>query len=189
MWIAGFTTDLHNFAFLGKNPRLGCASDWVWFNVPHGPLKQIDSFIAAQKACEEGREEVRLSEHIQLVQRQYSIHSHPDMHRTYSKLYRHERVIWMSTSVPWKQEERSLLNMRSLRWICFQTPPKIIPQKAKLAGLDSAFHPEVCWERSTAIETNKCTSCSLLCSGSHPGSCFNFQNCFHLAFANTLSVL
>ena len=55
---AGFTTDLHNFAFLGKNPRLGCASDWVWFNVPHGPLKQIDSFVAAVKACKNGKEEV-----------------------------------------------------------------------------------------------------------------------------------
>ena len=54
----GFTTDLHNFAFLGKNPYLGCASDWVWFNVPHGPLKQIDSFVAALKARAAGQEEV-----------------------------------------------------------------------------------------------------------------------------------
>jgi len=56
---AGFTTDLHNFAFLGKNPYLGGASDWVWFNVPHGPQKQIDSFVSALLACKAGKETVR----------------------------------------------------------------------------------------------------------------------------------
>ena len=58
---AGLTTDLHNFAFLGKNPYLGAASDWVWFNVPHGPQKQIRSFISSLKACRAGKEQVRLS--------------------------------------------------------------------------------------------------------------------------------
>ena len=60
---AGFTTDLHNFAFLGKNPYLGAASDWVWFNVPHGPQKQIRSFISSLKACRAGKEQVRLSQY------------------------------------------------------------------------------------------------------------------------------
>ena len=32
-------TDLHGHAFLGRRPRLGLACDWVWWNVPHGPLK------------------------------------------------------------------------------------------------------------------------------------------------------
>jgi hypothetical protein len=59
MRAAGFTTDLHNFAFLGKNPYLGGASDWVWFNVPHGPQKQIDSFVSALLACKAGKETVR----------------------------------------------------------------------------------------------------------------------------------
>ena len=60
-WGAGYTTDLHNFAFLGKNPDIGTASDWVWFNVPHGPLKQIESFVAAQKAVRKGKRAVRIT--------------------------------------------------------------------------------------------------------------------------------
>ena len=55
---AGFTTDLHNFAFLGKDPYVGAASDWVWFNVPHGPQKQINSFISVLQACRKGKEKV-----------------------------------------------------------------------------------------------------------------------------------
>jgi hypothetical protein len=36
---ASSLTDLHGHAFLGRRPRLGLACDWVWWNVPHGPLK------------------------------------------------------------------------------------------------------------------------------------------------------
>lgn len=55
---ADFKEDLHNFAFLGKSARIGTASDWVWYNVPHGPQKQIESFIHGQKCIREGKEEV-----------------------------------------------------------------------------------------------------------------------------------
>lgn len=44
-----FRKDLHNFAFLGRSPRIGTASDWVWYNVPHGPQKQLDSFLQGQR--------------------------------------------------------------------------------------------------------------------------------------------
>ena len=46
---ADFKADLHNFAFLGKTARIGTASDWVWYNVPHGPQKQIESFFQGQR--------------------------------------------------------------------------------------------------------------------------------------------
>lgn len=55
---ADFKKDLHNFAFLGKTARIGTASDWVWYNVPHGPQKQIESFICGQKCIRVGKEEV-----------------------------------------------------------------------------------------------------------------------------------
>ena len=55
---ADFRKDLHNFAFLGKGPRIGTASDWVWYNVPHGPQKQVESFFQGQRCIREGREQV-----------------------------------------------------------------------------------------------------------------------------------
>ena len=55
---ADFRKDLHNFAFLGRSPRIGTASDWVWYNVPHGPQKQVDSFFQGQRCIREGREQV-----------------------------------------------------------------------------------------------------------------------------------
>ncbi|KAK9828719.1 hypothetical protein WJX72_001703 [[Myrmecia] bisecta] len=51
--------DLHNFTFLGKNPRIGTASDWVWFNVPHGPQKQMDCFFRAYECWRLGKEQAR----------------------------------------------------------------------------------------------------------------------------------
>ena len=55
---ADFRKDLHNFAFLGRSPRIGTASDWVWYNVPHGPQKQVESFFQGQRCIREGREQV-----------------------------------------------------------------------------------------------------------------------------------
>ena len=55
---AGFK-DLHNFAFLGANPRIGCASDFVFAYVPFGPLKQLEMYFHAVEACRQGREGVR----------------------------------------------------------------------------------------------------------------------------------
>ncbi|CAK0786243.1 hypothetical protein CVIRNUC_009456 [Coccomyxa viridis] len=52
-----FRKDLHNFAFLGRSPRIGTASDWVWYNVPHGPQKQVESFFQGQRCIREGREQ------------------------------------------------------------------------------------------------------------------------------------
>lgn len=49
---------MHNFAFLGRSPRIGTASDWVWYNVPHGPQKQVESFFQGQRCIREGREQV-----------------------------------------------------------------------------------------------------------------------------------
>ena len=56
--VADFRKDLHNFAFLGRSPRIGTASDWVWYNVPHGPQKQVESFFQGQRCIREGREQV-----------------------------------------------------------------------------------------------------------------------------------
>lgn len=55
---ADFRKDLHNFAFLGKSARIGTASDWVWYNVPHGPQKQVESFFQGQRCIQTGKEEV-----------------------------------------------------------------------------------------------------------------------------------
>lgn len=49
---------LHDYSFLGRNPRIGTASDWVWFNVPHGPQKQIACFLHAYSCFKQGLEEV-----------------------------------------------------------------------------------------------------------------------------------
>ena len=46
---------------MGRNPRIGTASDWVWFNVPHGPQKQVACFLRAYECCKAGKEEVRTS--------------------------------------------------------------------------------------------------------------------------------
>ena len=50
--------DLHNFAFLGNSGRIGLACDWVWFNVPHGPQKQIRSFFSVQRLLRQGKDKV-----------------------------------------------------------------------------------------------------------------------------------
>lgn len=50
--------DLHNHAFLGRNPRIGCASDFVFAYVPYGPLKQMDMFFHSIKCCMKGMEKV-----------------------------------------------------------------------------------------------------------------------------------
>ena len=55
---ADLKKDLHNFAFLGRTARIGTASDWVWYNVPHGPQKQLESFFQGQRCIREGREQV-----------------------------------------------------------------------------------------------------------------------------------
>jgi len=55
---AGFK-DLHNFAFLGRNPRIGCASDFVFAYVPFGPIKQLEMYFHAVDCCRKGLEEVR----------------------------------------------------------------------------------------------------------------------------------
>ena len=57
---ADFKADLHNFAFLGKTARIGTASDWVWYNVPHGPQKQIESFFQGQRCIRDGKEQVEI---------------------------------------------------------------------------------------------------------------------------------
>jgi hypothetical protein len=56
---ADLKQDLHNFAFLGRSARVGTASDWVWYNVPHGPKKQLDSFFAGQRCIRQGKEQAR----------------------------------------------------------------------------------------------------------------------------------
>ena len=56
---ADLKKDLHNFAFLGRSARIGTASDWVWYNVPHGPKKQLDSFFAGQRCIRQGKEQAR----------------------------------------------------------------------------------------------------------------------------------
>lgn len=56
---------LHDYSFFGKNPRIGTASDWVWFNVPHGPQKQIDCFLHAYECCKMGLEEVSMYQRLQ----------------------------------------------------------------------------------------------------------------------------
>lgn len=48
--------DLHNFAFLGPNPRIGCASDFVFAYVPFGPIKQLEMFFHSVACCERGLE-------------------------------------------------------------------------------------------------------------------------------------
>ena len=48
---------LHNFAFLGKNPRIGCAADFLFAYVPYGPLMQLEMFFHSIKCCKNGLEE------------------------------------------------------------------------------------------------------------------------------------
>ena len=60
---ADFRKDLHNFAFLGRSPRVGTASDWVWYNVPHGPQKQVECFFQGQRCIRKGREQVGAAFH------------------------------------------------------------------------------------------------------------------------------
>lgn len=57
-WPADLRKDLHNFSFLGSSGRIGLACDWVWFNVPHGPQKQIRSFFHIQKLLRKGQDKV-----------------------------------------------------------------------------------------------------------------------------------
>ena len=47
---------------MGPNPTIGTACDWVWFNVPHGPQKQVACFMRAYECCKAGKEEVRDAE-------------------------------------------------------------------------------------------------------------------------------
>ena len=56
--LAGFN-DLRNFTFLGPSGRLGMACDWVWFNVPQGPQKQIACFLHAYRAWRDGKGQAR----------------------------------------------------------------------------------------------------------------------------------
>jgi hypothetical protein len=55
--LAGFC-DLHNHAFLGANPRIGCASDFVFAYVPWGPMKQLEMFFHSVDCCKKGLEKV-----------------------------------------------------------------------------------------------------------------------------------
>lgn len=48
---------LHNFAFLGKNPRIGCAADFLFAYVPYGPLMQLEMFFHSIKCCKSGLED------------------------------------------------------------------------------------------------------------------------------------
>lgn len=48
---------LHNFAFLGKNPRIGCAADFLFAYVPYGPLMQLEMFFHSIKCCMNGLED------------------------------------------------------------------------------------------------------------------------------------
>lgn len=50
-------TKLHNFAFLGKNPRIGCAADFLFAYVPYGPLMQLEMFFHSIHCCKSGLEE------------------------------------------------------------------------------------------------------------------------------------
>ena len=43
------------------NPRIGCASDFLFAYVPYGPLKQLDLFFHSIKCCQEGLEKVHIS--------------------------------------------------------------------------------------------------------------------------------
>jgi hypothetical protein len=49
-------SQLHNFAFLGKNPRIGCAADFLFAYVPFGPMKQLDMFFHSVECCKSGLE-------------------------------------------------------------------------------------------------------------------------------------
>jgi hypothetical protein len=49
--------DMHNFAFIGPNPRIGCASDFVFAYVPFGPIKQLEMYFHSVDACRQGKEE------------------------------------------------------------------------------------------------------------------------------------
>lgn len=51
-------TKLHNFAFLGRNPRIGCAADFLFAYVPFGPMKQLQMFFHAVDCCKKGLEKV-----------------------------------------------------------------------------------------------------------------------------------
>ena len=57
--------DLQNFVFLGASGRLGAACDWVWFNVPQGPQKQIECFLHAYRAWRAGKGKARTAAHRQ----------------------------------------------------------------------------------------------------------------------------
>ena len=57
-WTCTGYKDLHSYSFLGSRARVATASDWVWFNVPHGPQKQVDCFIRAFQCYREGKEQV-----------------------------------------------------------------------------------------------------------------------------------
>ncbi|KAL6781746.1 hypothetical protein ACKKBF_B09280 [Auxenochlorella protothecoides x Auxenochlorella symbiontica] len=48
--------DLHSYAFLGRNPRIGTASDFVFAFVPAGPLKQLEMFFHSVQCCRAGKE-------------------------------------------------------------------------------------------------------------------------------------
>jgi hypothetical protein len=48
---------MHNFAFLGANPRIGCASDFVFAYVPFGPIKQLEMFFHSVDCCRRGLED------------------------------------------------------------------------------------------------------------------------------------
>lgn len=50
-------TDMHNYAFLGNNPRIGCASDFVFAYVPEGPKKQLEMFFHSVDCCRKGLED------------------------------------------------------------------------------------------------------------------------------------
>lgn len=54
--------DLHNFAFLGPNPRIGCASDFVFAYVPFGPIQQLKMFFHSVDCCRKGMEKVRCNQ-------------------------------------------------------------------------------------------------------------------------------
>lgn len=57
-FLPGFA-DLHSYAFLGRNPRIGTASDFVFAFVPAGPMKQLEMYFHVVDCCKKGLESVR----------------------------------------------------------------------------------------------------------------------------------
>ncbi|PRW20755.1 FAD NAD(P)-binding domain-containing [Chlorella sorokiniana] len=48
--------DIHNYCFMGRNPRIGTASDFVFAFVPAGPISQLEMYFHAVEQIKLGRE-------------------------------------------------------------------------------------------------------------------------------------